>query len=166
MANHNPKTMTNKLQGIEGGVDKVLVSNVTMMFRGQNVGAKTLAPMAADFLGDYTNVELARTALAAAIAAREANEAAAEQFAKDVQAGALATFGENSQEYKAFGFAPRKKPIELTHEQKETKYKKLLATRAARHTMGKRQKEAVKGVVAPPAAPEAPASGTAAPQAP
>ncbi len=48
-----------------------------------------------------------------------------------------------------FGVPPRKTPTK-TVETKQGAIEKALATRAARHTMGKRQKEKVKGVVPSP----------------
>jgi hypothetical protein len=163
MSTSNPKNMTTKLQGIERGIDQVLVNNVTMMFRGQNSGAKTLAPLNAGYLADYTNVDSTKTAYQAAIAARKLVQAATEAYVKDVQAGLIATFGEDSEEYKLFGFTPRKKPAPLTPAKKQQKYQNLVATRAARHTMGKRQKQNVKGAATPPSTSGPPTSGNVSP---
>jgi hypothetical protein len=48
-----------------------------------------------------------------------------------------------------FGYSLRKKVV-LTAEEKAKRAEKLRATRAARHTMGKRQRKNVKGAVAQP----------------
>jgi hypothetical protein len=70
-----------------------------------------------------------------------------------------------------FGLKPRKQPAPRTPEQKAAAVAKAKATRAARHTMGPKQKAKVKGAVAqtapaspPPAAPTLPV--TAAPPSP
>ncbi len=59
----------------------------------------------------------------------------------------LNAFGTESPVLSDFGFTPRKK-VELTSEQKVARAKKAAATRAARGTMGRVQKKAVKGSVA------------------
>ena len=48
------------------------------------------------------------------------------------------------------GVTPNKTPAPLTPEQEVAKVAKAKATRAARHTMGKNQKAAIKGQVPPP----------------
>jgi hypothetical protein len=58
-----------------------------------------------------------------------------------------------------FGYSPRKK-VTKTVETKSTAVAKSLATRAARHTMGSRQKAKVVGVLPTAAAPANPASVT------
>jgi len=52
------------------------------------------------------------------------------------------------------GVTPDKTPAPLTPDQEVAKVAKAKATRAARHTMGKNQKKAIKGQV--PAAPTPP----------
>src|SRR3979409_1544989 len=66
----------------------------------------------------------------------------------------LNVFGDTSPALADFGLAPPKKPV-TTPEKKDAAADKMRATRAARHTMGKKQKKAIKGVV-PATAPEAP----------
>jgi len=74
------------------------------------------------------------------------------------------TFGNTPDVLADFGLTPRKAPTPLTVEQKAEATAKRAATRAARHTMGKLQKKAVKGtittIVTQPPAGAAPA-GTA-----
>jgi hypothetical protein len=159
MASNNPKKSLNKLQGIQRGIDQFLVGSVTMTFRGQQAGASVMGPLAAGYAGNYTGVSANLIAWKQSIATRDAQQPTVEQFFKDCEAGVVATWGEDSEQYQAFGFTSRKKPIELTHEQKDQKVQKMRATRAARKTMGKRQKQAVKGVVAPIVPPSSPSSG-------
>ena len=63
-----------------------------------------------------------------------------------VRAYAAVTFGEQSAEFTAFGFKPRK-VAQRTAESKAGAVEKLRATRVARHTMGKRQRAAIHGTV-------------------
>ena len=66
-----------------------------------------------------------------------------------------------------YGIAPDKEPEPLTTEKQAAKNAQALATRKARGTLGKKQKEAIKGVVPAPAPAPAPAASpaTAAPKA-
>jgi hypothetical protein len=69
-------------------------------------------------------------------------------------------FGQESVEANDFGFPAPKKPT-MTAEQKALAVERGRATRKARGTMGSRQKEAIRGVLAappavPPSAPERP----------
>jgi hypothetical protein len=52
-----------------------------------------------------------------------------------------------------YGLTPDREHRPLTVEEEALKVAKAKATRAARHTMGKRQKEAIKGQVPPKPAP-------------
>ena len=57
------------------------------------------------------------------------------------------TFGNSADVLKDFGLTPRRAPTPRTAEQKAVAAAKRVATRAARHTMGKNQKKDVKGAV-------------------
>jgi hypothetical protein len=84
------------------------------------------------------------------------------------------SFGNSPDVLADFGVPPKKAPTPLTVEQKAAAAAKRSATRAARHTMGTKQRQAVKGQVtgititphtaSPPAAPSpatsAPVTGT------
>jgi hypothetical protein len=151
MSSDNPKKEETKLLDIQRGIAEVLTVGKTMSFRGGNPDATVLGPLAASFVQLYTNVDGQKALYEQALAARRSQVAAVKQFVKDFQAGALTTYGEDSPEYKAFGFTPKKASAPLTPEQKQLKVERLRATREARHTMGSKQKKDVKGVVNPPA---------------
>jgi hypothetical protein len=70
------------------------------------------------------------------------------------------TFAKSPDVLADFGLAPRKAPTPLTVDQKAAAAAKRNATRAARHTMGKVQKKAVKGTITTIVTP-APSRGTA-----
>jgi hypothetical protein len=72
-------------------------------------------------------------------------------------------FGNSVDVLADFGMTPRKGPAARTPEEKAAITAKAAATRAARHTMGKKQKAQIKGSAAPPA--PAVASGAVTPQA-
>ena len=76
------------------------------------------------------------------------------------------TFGNTPDVLADFGLKPNKARTPLTISQKAAASAKRAATRAARHTMGPKQKKDIKGTVAPTepeAASSAPAPVTAAP---
>jgi hypothetical protein len=63
----------------------------------------------------------------------------------------LVAFGNSVDVLADFGMTPRKVPAARTPEEKAAVTAKAAATRAARHTMGKKQKAQIKGSAAPPA---------------
>ena len=93
-----------------------------------------------------TAVDSLRAQLAAALAARDRAHAARGRADGALRAWVVNTFGENSQQAHDFGFPPPKQRV-ISAETKARAVEKLRATRAARHTTGKRQKARIKGVV-------------------
>jgi hypothetical protein len=75
----------------------------------------------------------------------------------------VSTFGESSTLLADFGMVPRKTRKKLTVEEKAVAVDKLRATRAARRTMGSRQKRGIvaRAATADGVAPMAPTNGTA-----
>jgi hypothetical protein len=69
-------------------------------------------------------------------------------------------YGATSTAAHDFGFPPRKAPA-LTAEEKAAAVALGQATRAARHTMGSKQKKGIKGTIVAPTAPAAPATNEA-----
>jgi hypothetical protein len=65
-------------------------------------------------------------------------------------------FGDQAEALADFGIAPVKPATPLTVEQKAAASAKRRATRAARHTMGPKQKAAIKGAAPAPATPPKP----------
>jgi hypothetical protein len=91
-----------------------------------------------------------------ALAARDSAEVTREAIDKKLKAWVVNQFGATSQEAEEFGFLPTK-VTEKSAETKATAVLKLRATREARNTMGKRQKQKIKGTIVAPAAPAEPA---------
>jgi hypothetical protein len=60
----------------------------------------------------------------------------------------LLTYGSNPAVLSEFGLEARKKPGPRTVADKQAAVDQMLATRAARHVMGSRQRKQIKGVVA------------------
>ncbi len=125
------------------------------------INGETMTP--ADVTGVYqtcidTRSELIkqRAAYEKALEARDSAEATRQATDKGLKAWVTAAFGPESQEALEFGFRPTK-VTEKSAETKATAVLKLRATRKARNTMGKRQKEDIKGTIVAPAAPAVPA---------
>jgi hypothetical protein len=126
-------------------------------------------------------VDTAKTATRAKVAAEKAQAPSLRSFMSAYVTFVKATFGAQPDVLAHFGLVPKKAPTPLTVEQKAAATAKRDATRAARHTMGPKQKKAVKGTVttivpttpipatkpvatspAPAPATQAPATGSAA----
>jgi hypothetical protein len=107
-----------------------------------------------------------RAAYEKALADRDSAEVTRQATDKKLKAWVVNEFGADSQEAQEFGFLPTKIG-EVSAATKATAVEKSLATRAARGTKGKRQREKIKGTILAPAAPAVPATTatTAAPAA-
>jgi hypothetical protein len=92
-------------------------------------------------------VVASRAAWQAAVAADIAERAKQKTFMSGVRQSLFVAFGGAIDVLADFGLAPHKARRALTPEEKQVAAAKGQATRAARHTMGKKQKKAVKGNV-------------------
>jgi hypothetical protein len=105
-----------------------------------------------------------RAQLKAAIQTEDALRVTVKSAVICIRSGVAAAFGEQSTQYASLGFEPRK-PAEKSAKTKAEAVEKALATRAARHTMGKRQRAKIIGQlpVEPTQSAGAPAAAAAAP---
>lgn len=67
------------------------------------------------------------------------------RFLRELKIAVSAFLGSDNPDLTKFGYKPRKKPADLTVEQKALKAERARRTRGARHTMGDRQKKAIHG---------------------
>jgi hypothetical protein len=154
---------TTDLQLIEG-TKKHLGKGWALYFAGKKFTASELA----DLLQRRVNAVYATTVAKAAWLAARGNEAELLDGTEAVVAAArqnlIAMFSGSQDALVDFGLTPRKERKALTAVEMVQKADKARATRAARHTMGSRQKEAIKGndathveppIAPPPAAPAA-----------
>jgi hypothetical protein len=138
------------LSKIKLGAQTVLAGGKTLPARATVYDQATLIQTADGHLALYKAVHDLVINLKKGRADRDANEPNTEVFIAQIRAAVANAYGEDSTEFADFGFAPRKKPVELTSEQKKLQVARAQATRAARHTLGSRARKAVKGVVNPP----------------
>jgi hypothetical protein len=92
--------------------------------------------------------ESARATWLAAVQAERAERDETRRFVSGLKQAALLAFGGRLDALADFGLTPRKPRVD-TPDQKLAAIAKGKATRAARHTMGSRQRAAIKGTVAP-----------------
>jgi hypothetical protein len=92
-----------------------------------------------------------------ALAARDSAEVTRQVIDKKLKVWVMNQFGATSQVAEEFGFLPTK-VAEKSAETKANAVLKMRATRAARGTKGKRQKEKIKGTTTAPAEPADPAA--------
>jgi hypothetical protein len=103
-------------------------------------------------LAPFQGVVDARTVLRTALRNRADALPGAEKLVSAFYAVLPQYIGSNNADQEKFGKQPPKARAPRTAEQKAEAAAKAKATRAARHTMGKNQKKAIKGQVPPPAA--------------
>jgi hypothetical protein len=126
------------------------------------VGGDSMKP--ADIIAAYQAAIDSRAALIpqrasykAALVARNNAEVTRQAIDKKLKAWVVNEFGADSQEAEEFGFLPTK-VTEKSAETKALAVQKGRATREARGTKGKRQKEKIKGTIPDPTAPADPAT--------
>ena len=95
-------------------------------------------------------MESARAAWQTAVQADRALEDKTKPFVAALRGSLLASFAGNIDALAKFGLLPRQKPV-TTPEVKVAAAAKAKATRAARHTMGPKEKAKIKGTVTPTA---------------
>jgi hypothetical protein len=162
-ATMNAKTAKNDmlavLQDVRNGVQQYL-ANRTMVINGAAMKSAAVIAAVQKAIDGYTAIAAAHTAWIQAVATQKVVLVALKPLLIGLRAYVLATFGAESTEYKAFGFArpSRKQP---TAETLALSVQKRLATRQARNTMGSRQRLKVVGTLpaasAPTSTPVAPA---------
>jgi hypothetical protein len=119
-------------------------------FRGSNASQPQLVQAISTALAPYQAALSAHVALTQAVALRKQSDAASKALLSDLQAAIAAAFGSTSTVFQQFGFKTRKAATPLTSSAKVVKAQKALSTRAARGTLGSKQRKAVTGSVTAP----------------
>ena len=150
---NNHATQTAADQSLIDGFTKHAATLITMLVGGSTVKTSDLVTVLQARIAAIKLALTTKATFMAAVAAAHAeiaNTAAlvsgARQALKIAFAGQIETLGD-------FGLKPRKAPTPLTPEQKAAAVAKAKATRAARHTAGKKQKAKITGATAAAAAP-------------
>ena len=133
-------------QNLIAGINKHL-KGVTLRVAGQSLTAKQAVGL---FQGQVDAISATTTAKAnwqAAVKSEQTEMASTKIVAAAIRKAILIMFSQNADTLADFGLAPPKPRTPPTVSEKTARVAKARATRAARHTMGKKQKAAIKGVV-------------------
>jgi hypothetical protein len=136
---------------------------VEISLNGQRYKVADVHAIYTHFLEMRAALETKRAELKATLAEAEAAEAQRLELDKGLRAWVANQFGPNSQVAYEFGFPPRKQAVKSV-ESKQNAVARMKATRAARHTMGKKQRQAVVGMIPLETAPPSPSSPTLVPK--
>jgi hypothetical protein len=135
-------------------------ANVTITVAGVVVTSAQMEAAIQSRITAANSATSAKASLAQAVKAREATVASTQSVVDAVTQIALIMYANQPDVLTTFGISPRKVPVPLTAQEKAERAAKAKATRAARNTMGPKQKAKVKGTVAPVVAPSATPSPT------
>jgi hypothetical protein len=138
-------TLVLRLQKLINGLE-TYCNNRTLVLNGVAVKCNVLVQQLQSLLDLLQQVETTREAWQRAVAAAKPVTTNADASIVQVKAYATATFGVGSEAYVALGFAPPRKR-QATIASKVHGLVQRTATRAARNTMGRKQKLAIRAMV-------------------
>jgi hypothetical protein len=152
--NNATDTPAKVLEALEGISDGLKQSGLPVGATQITAGGKTstLAELQAEVDGyvvTYKAPVQLEEQLAVAVKDRDAQAPAILGRLSAVRGAIKSALGPKSPALSKYAIAPDKEPAPLTLEQKTERAAKAKATRAARHTMGPKQKKAIKGEVPP-----------------
>jgi hypothetical protein len=148
---HSETTLVNNLPAVLG--------KVSIPISGKVMTAAQIVALIQSHLDATAHVASLRAQLKAAIQTEDTLHATVKAAVICIRSYVAAAYGEQSSQYASLGFDPRK-PAQKSAKTKAQAVDKLLATRAARHTMGKQQRAKIFGE--PPATPAESAGAPAA----
>jgi hypothetical protein len=114
---------------------------------GATFTVTALTQLMQDFVDQRAAVETAKAAVQAKVGTERSRAPSQLAVIRAFETIVRGTFGNSADVLADFGLAPPKARVPMTAEQKAVAAVKREATRAARHTMGKNQKKAVKGAI-------------------
>jgi hypothetical protein len=158
-ANHT-QTQARDAQVITG-IEKHLQNTPSLPLRGSAYTPAELVKLIQSRIDSAGTAATTKATWHSNVLAERAQNTSLTAVLRELRQYVIHAFGETSPVLADFGFAPPKRATR-TPEQKAAAAAKAKATRAARHTMGKKQKKSVKGTV-PAAAPATSPSPAAAP---
>lgn len=145
-----PGDILKACQSLAGGLSTSPLPGLTHIAAGgQVLPIADLLTEIQGYASVYKAAEDAAMAHDKAVQAREATAPATVDRLQQIRAALKTALGRRSPDLLTFGITPDQEPAPLTVEQKLARSAKIKATRAARHTMGPKQKAAIKGQVTP-----------------
>ncbi|MGO9714462.1 MAG: hypothetical protein ACLQBL_36785 [Polyangiaceae bacterium] len=134
----------------------VTSSKATVPINGVQTKVSDLIATYQNCLTTRATLNTQRAQVKATLATRTTAEAGRRAADRALKPWVINMYGADSQQAHDFGFPPPKAPVRSA-EEKADAAALALATRAARHTMGAKQRKKVKGTISVPTAPAAPA---------
>jgi hypothetical protein len=161
MSKGNKTTVTALDQKIIAALGSQLKATTTITLEGEAYKAKDLQQQFQAEVDAASTTQSAKNAWQQAVLAEEKVATQVTLLRKALRAYLIGTYGAKSATVAEFGFAPKEATVDVAT--KALAIEKRAATRAARGTMGAKQKKGIKGTV--PAA-SSPAPAVASPSAP
>ena len=147
----NGLTTEEMLSVVVASGQEVLPADLVVTLEGRKLTRDEVIARVNEELAPYRDVDtldrevtLAQGRLDAAIARRDAIEPKAERFALAVRAVLAGALGFENRALAILGIEPKKVAPKLSLEQRNDRATKINATRARNHTMGRKQKKALK----------------------
>jgi hypothetical protein len=152
--------LAQRVRDLVAGTEKHPLS-APLTLGGQSFTEQTLVQVLQSLGNALSAVDTAKASWQSAISNLGDTQAKVGPTLKAYRAWIVATYGNAPATLADFGLTPPKAPTPMTTEEKAAAIAKRTATRAARHTLGPKQKKAIKGAVSTPVT--APATPTSAP---
>ena len=137
------------VEALARGVDEHVGAHDLVVLDGERHTRADLEALLAEQAAVERRVDAARVAWVAALAEQRAFAERKGKLVALLRKWIHVSFGSRPEVLVAFGLEPHKPPRELTVEEKQAIGEKIRATRAARHTMGRRQRLAIKAPTTP-----------------
>jgi hypothetical protein len=149
MNNPNRPTFQAQCQAVVAGIAKRIAKPLALSGTTWSPAAMTAALQGA--VTDASNTDAAKAAWRIAVAKGKGSRAQAIKLISAIRAYVKATYGSNAADVLADFDFPPPKIRSVSTQTKANSVAQNKATRAARHTLGPKQRQAVKGTIASPA---------------
>ena len=143
---NNRRSRVAALQKLIDGLTLYQATFTTVMIEGEQLATSQVLTKLGEIVTAALAVETALAAWEAAVSTDVALSASTASFVSHLRQALLIAFSGQLEALAAFGLTERKRRV-FTPEQVQVAAAKARATRAARHTMGPRQKAQIKGVL-------------------
>jgi hypothetical protein len=135
--------IANRIVAMQAGFQKDFTPKQSLVVEGNTMLVPAILAQLAAELALVTAADNARTALAAAVAARKAGAQATTKFLDALESVLKMTFGSGGAQLQDFGIKPPKAKKVLTVEEKALAVAESKATKKARGIIGKNQRSAI-----------------------
>jgi hypothetical protein len=141
--------LAQRVRDLVAGTDKHPLS-APLTLGGQSFTQQALVQVLQSLGNALSTVDMAKASWQSALSDLGDTQAKVAPTLKAYRAWIVATYGNAPATLADFGLTPPKAPTPMTAEEKAAAVAKRTATRAARHTLGPKQKKGIKGAVATP----------------